>query len=186
MKFVDAEITKDGEDVPNLAASVPRPARRRVYTSLLVTLTVLFGTVGIIYSIFPNRDNEALTAAIEAHLRSNSETLALEHPSGLEIRAWSLGIFGEPAPWPEANATLVPQSASVIKVFKRDMAIVRYELDGQKVSVAFWRAHDAPPRIHRRTEDGIYAVSWRRKRFTCFAIGPAASKDQWTARLDAP
>lgn len=186
MKLVDAEITKDGEDVPNVAASAPRPARRRVYTSLLVTLTVLFGTVGVIYSIFPNRDNEALTTVIEAHLNSESEPLALEHPSGLEIRAWSLGIFGEPVPWPEVSATLVPQSASLIKLFKRDMAIVRYEMDGQKVSVAFWRAHDAPPRIHRRTEDGLYAVSWRRKRFTTFAIGPAASNDLWTTRLEAP
>lgn len=184
MKFVDAEITKDGEDVPNASASAPRPARRRVYTSLLVTLTVLFGTVGVIYTLFPNRDNEALTTAIEAHL--SADELALERPSGLEIRAWSLGIFDQPVPWPEANDSLVPVSASLIQLFKRDMAIVRYELNGERVSVAFWRAHDAPPRVHRRTEDGLYAVSWRRKKFTCFAVGPAGSKDEWTARVGAP
>ncbi len=184
MKLVDAEITKEGEELPHAAVSPPRPARRRVYTSLLVTLTVLFGTVGIIYTLFPNRDNEALTTFIEAHLGEGE--LALDHPSGLEIRAWSLGIFGEPVPWPEVNDNLVPQSASLLTIFKRDMAIVRYRMGGEAVSVAFWRAHDAPPQVHRRTEDGLYAVSWRRKRFTCFAVGPVASKANWAAVLGAP
>lgn len=187
MKFVDAEITQESEGAPDIARP-PRPARRRVYTSLLVTLTVLVGTVAIIYSLFPNRDNEVLSTAMEVHRagESGAGKNALVDPTGLEIRAWSLGIFDETVPWPQVDAELVPRSASVVRLFKRPMAIVRYELAGEPVSVAFWRARDAPPRVHRRREDGLYAVSWRRKRFTCIVVGPAASKDAWSERFGAP
>lgn len=64
MKLVDAEITQESEGAPdNLSPPVPRPprpARRRVYTSLLVTLTVLVGTVAVIYAVFPNRDRKSV------------------------------------------------------------------------------------------------------------------------------
>lgn len=185
MKLVDAEITQESEGAPDIPRP-PRPARRRVYTSLLVTLTVLVGTVGVIYGVFPNRNNELLTWAVEAHLDNDDSKGGLISPSGTEIRAWSQGIFGEEVPWPEVDASLVPTSASVVRVFKRDLALVRYRLDGQPVSVAFWRARDAPPRVLRRTEDGLHVVSWRRKRFTCIAIGPEESKATWRARFGAP
>jgi hypothetical protein len=183
MKLVDAEITQESEgalDIPR----PPRPARRRVYTSLVVTLTVLIGTVAIIYAVFPNRHNEILTWAVEAHLDTSEPDLA--SPSGTEIRAWSQGIFGETVPWPEVDDALVPTSASVLPVFKRDLALVRYQFEGEPVSVAFWRARDAPPRILRRTEDGLHVVSWRRKRFTCIVIGPEASRESWKKRFGAP
>ncbi|MCP4448749.1 MAG: hypothetical protein GY811_25960 [Myxococcales bacterium] len=188
MKLVDAEITQETEGAPDIPRP-PRPARRRVYTSLLVTLTVLVGTVGVIYTVFPNRNNELLTWAVEAHLDNGKPDPAsggLESPSGNEIRAWSQGIFGEPVPWPEVDATLVPTSASVRRVFKRDLAMVRYQLNGEPVSIAFWRARDAPPRVLRRTEDGLHVVSWRRKRFTCIAIGRESSRDTWKKRFGAP
>ncbi len=183
MKLVDAEITQESEGAPDIPRP-PRPARRRVYTSLLVTLTVLVGTVAVIYAVFPNRHNEILTWAVEAHLDTSNPDLS--SPSGNEIRAWSQGIFGETVPWPEVDATLVPTSASVVSVFKRDLALVRYDFEGDAVSLAFWRARDAPPRTLRRTEDGLYVVSWRRKRFTCIAIGPEASRDRWKKRFGAP
>jgi len=183
MKLVDAEITQESEGAPDIPRP-PRPARRRVYTSLLVTLTVLIGTVAVIYTVFPNRHNEILTWAVEAHLDTSSPDLST--PSGTEIRAWSQGIFGEQVPWPEVDAALVPTSASVLPVFKRDLALVRYQFEGEPVSVAFWRARDAPPRILRRTEDGLHVVSWRRKRFTCIVIGPEASRDRWKERFGAP
>ena len=183
MKLVDAEITQETEGAPDIPRP-PRPARRRVYTSLLVTLTVLIGTVAVIYAVFPNRNNELLTWAARLHL--DSSEVDLVSPSGTEIRAWSQGIFGEPVPWPEVDAELVPMSATVVRVFKRELALVRYQLDGQAVSVAFWRARDAPPRVLRRTEDGLHIVSWRRKRFTCIAIGPEESKEAWKTRFGAP
>ena len=183
MKFVDAEVTIEDEGGADIARA-PRPARRRVYTSLLVTLSVLFGTVGVIYTVFPNRHDELLTVAIQAHLESDAASL--QSPTGTQIRAWSLGVFGEPAPWPEVGGDLVPKSASVLRLFKRDLAIVRYEFAGQPVSLAVWRARDVPPRVNRRTEDGLHAVSWRRKRFTCIAIGPEDSRKAWATRLSAP
>ncbi len=183
MKLVDAEITQETEGAPDIPRP-PRPARRRVYTSLLVTLTVLIGTVAAIYIIFPNRNNELLTWAVGLHLDASEPDLV--SPTGTEIRAWSQGIFGEPVPWPEVDAELVPTSATVVRVFKRDLALVRYQLGGQAVSVAFWRARDAPPRVLRRTEDGLHVVSWRRKRFTCIAIGPDDSKATWMERFSAP
>jgi len=183
MKFVDAEITQESEGAPDIPRP-PRPARRRVYTSLLVTLTVLVGTVGVIYTVFPNRNNEILTWVVKAHLDASSPDL--EAPSGTEIRAWSQGLFGESVPWPEVDSTLVPTSATVLSVFKRDLAIVRYQLNGQPVSMAFLRARDAPPRILHRTEDGLHVVSWRRHRFTCIAIGPEGTADAWKKRFGAP
>jgi len=183
MKLVDAEVSREEEGAPD-GPLPPRPARRRVYTSLLVTLTVLIGTVAIIYTLFPNRNNELLTWAVQAHL--SQENPDLTKPSGTEIRAWSQGIFGEMVPWPEVNSELVPQSASVLKVFKRDLALVRYTFHGETVSLSFWRARDAPPRILRRSEDGLSMISWRQKRFTSIAIGPSASKAIWSKYFGAP
>lgn len=183
MKLVDAEITQEHEGAPDIPRP-PRPARRRVYTSLLVTLSVLFGTVAVIYKMFPNRQDEVITLAMRAHLEP--EASEIQNPTGTEIRSWSLGVFGEAAPWPEVKGGLVPQSASALRIFKRDMAIVRYELDGKALTLAILRKRDPMPRTVRRTEDGFHAVSWARNRFTSIAIGPEESKDKWSARLGAP
>jgi hypothetical protein len=183
MKLVDAEITQDDEGAPDIPRP-PRPARRRVYTSLIVTLSVLFGTVGVIYKVFPNRHDEVVTLAMEAHLHPSDAEI--QTPTGTQIRSWSLGLFGEAAPWPEAKEGLVPKSASALRVFKRDMAIVHYELDGQPVTLAILRKRDPMPRSVQRTEDGLYAVTWNKKRFTSIAVGPPESKDKWVARLGKP
>jgi hypothetical protein len=183
MKLVDAEITQEHEGAPDIPRPA-RPARRRVYTSLLVTLSVLFGTVGVIYKVFPNRHDEVMTLAMQAHLEP--EVSEIQNPTGTQIRSWSLGVFGEAAPWPEVKGGLVPKSATALRIFKRDMAIVRYELDGQTLTLAMLRKRDPMPRTVRRTEDGFHAVSWAKKRFTRIAIGPQDSKDKWTARLGAP
>lgn len=183
MKLVDAEIPRDDEDAQDIARP-PRPARRRVYTSLLVTLSVLVGTVGIIYWQFPNRQSEVLSVVVQEHIKPTH--IALEKPTGIELRAWSKGIFERSVPFPEVTNGLVPQTASVRELFRRDLAIVRYTLDGEPVTLAFRRVREASPRIHRRTEDGLYAVSWHCKKFNCIAVGPASTKDNWTQRFGAP
>jgi hypothetical protein len=180
MKFVDAEITQEDEGAPEIARPA-RPARRRVYTSLLVTLSVLFGTVGIIYRVFPNRQDEVMTLTMQAHREPGN--LEITAPTSMEIRAWSLGLFGESAPWPEVHEGLVPKGASALRIFKRDLAIVRYELDGEAVTIAMLRKRDPMPRTLRRTEDGLHAVSWGHKRFNTIVVGSAASKEVWTKRL---
>ncbi len=183
MKLMDAEITQEEEGAPDIARP-SRPARRRVYTSLLVTLSVLFGTVGIIYTVFPNRQDEVMTLAMQAHGEPGKSELA--SPTGMQIRAWSLGLFGESAPWPEAGEGLVPKGASALRIFKRDLAIVRYELNGEEVIVAMLRKRNPMPRTLRRTENGLHAISWGQKRFNTIVVGPAATKDVWTKRLGRP
>ena len=183
MKLVDAEIPRDNEDIEDIPRA-PRPARRRVYTSLFFTLSVLVGTVGVIYWQFPNRQSEVLTVAIAAHLDTSDNDL--ENPTGAEVRAWTMGIFDEVVPLPEATDGLVPKSAATKVIFKRKLAIVRYSLNGEAVSLAFRRVREASPRVHRRREDGLYAVSWHCKKFNCIAVGPLASKESWTKRFGAP
>jgi hypothetical protein len=183
MKLVDAEVSQQSEGAPDIARP-SRPARRRVYTSLLVTLSVLFGTVGIIYRVFPNRHDEIMTLAINAHRGPGA--FELEAPSGMQIRAWSLGLFGESAPWPDVNDGLVPIGASALRIFKRDVAIVRYELDGQPLTVVMLRKRNPVPRTLRHSSDGLYAVSWGGKRFNTIAVGPEAAREVWGKRLGVP
>ncbi|MBL4636762.1 MAG: hypothetical protein JKY56_23125, partial [Kofleriaceae bacterium] len=182
MKLVDAEIPREDEDAKDIVRP-PRPARRRVYTSLIVTLSVLFGTVGIIYWRFPNRQSEVLSVVMEEHVKPAH--VALDKPTGIELRAWSKGIFDRPVPFPEVKEGLVPETASLRELFRRDVAIVRYTLDGEIVTLAFRRVREASPRVHRRTEDGLYAVSWHCKKFNCTAVGQESSKEKWTKRLGA-
>lgn len=183
MKLVDAEVTQDDEGGSDIARP-SRPARRRVYTSLLVTLSVLFGTVGIIYKVFPNRQDEVMSLAIEAHLGPGK--FELDAPSSMQIRAWSLGLFGESAPWPEPSDGLVPVGAIALRIFKRDVAIVRYELNGTPLTVVMLRKRDPVPRTLRHTDEGVYAISWGRKRFTTIAVGPEASREAWTSQVGSP
>lgn len=183
MKFVDAEVTQDEEGAPDIARPA-RPARRRVYTSLLITLSVLFGTVGIIYKVFPNRHDEVMNLAIESHRAPG--TFELDAPSAMQIRAWSLGVFGESVPWPDAGDDFVPVGASALRIFKRDVALVRYELDGKPVTLVMLRKRDPVPRTLRQDEDGLHAVAWGRKRFNTIAVGPSESKDVWTKRVGSP
>jgi hypothetical protein len=145
---------------------------------------VLFGTVGVIYGVFPNRQDEVMNLAIESHREPG--TFELDGPSVMEIRAWSLGVFGESAPWPKASDDMVPIGASALRIFKRDVAIVRYELGGKPLTLVMLRKRDPVPRTLRRTGEGVHAVSWGRKRFTTIAVGPADSKDAWTKRIGSP
>lgn len=183
MRLVDAEVTQNSEPAPD-APLPPRPARRRVYASLLVTLSVLVGTVTVIYSVFPNRQNEILTTAIETYLATEDHEIV--DPTGNEVRAWAMGVLKGPAPWPEAGEGLTPISANSATIFKRNLALVRYRIRDANVGLAFIRAQDVPPRLDRRTEDGLYAVSWRVGRFTAIAVGPANTKAQWAPRLGVP
>ncbi len=183
MKLVDAEVTQDGEGAEDKARPA-RPARRRVYTSLVVTLSVLFGTVGIIYTVFPNRHDEVMNLAMESHLKPGR--FELDDPSVMAIRSWSLGVFGESAPWPDAGDDLVPIGASALRIFKRDVAIVRYELAGNPLTLVMLRKRDPMPRTLRRTDGGLHAVSWGRRRFNTIAVGPVDSKAVWTKRVGSP
>jgi hypothetical protein len=184
MKLVEAEITHDADDSEEEVARPPRPRRRRVYTSLLLTSAVLVGTVVLVYSVFPRRDNELLTETIEAHLSPGSATL--DKPTAGEVHAWSVGIFEEDAPWPE-DQRLEALAAYRLDVLRRPVALVRYKFADTEISVALTRRRDAVKLVHRRETDGVAAISWGRGlRFVMIAIGPADSQASWKEALGAP
>jgi hypothetical protein len=184
MKLVEAEITHDEDDVDEGVARPPRPARRRVYTSLLLTSSVLIGTVVLVYSVFPPRNNEVMTSTVEAH-RSPGK-VALEAPTPSEVSAWAMGIFSEAAPWPE-DARLQPVAAYRLEILHRPVALVRYKFPGGDISVAMMRKRDAVALTRRRQDDGLSIVSWPRSvRFTCVVVGPTESKDAWMDAVGAP
>lgn len=183
MKLVETEFETSADDDDDVERTVPpRPERRRVYVSLIVTLSVLVATVVLIYAIFPKRDNELLDAAIDNYL-DPGET-ELEHPTRAELDAWTVGVLGRGVPWPEIDAPVIDAHSFVI--IRRKAAFVRYKIGGDLVSLAVTLVRSAPPRTHRRRRDGLYAVSWRRKRWTFVAVGPSDTSDHWAEVLGAP
>jgi len=182
MKLIDSEFEHQSDDEPSVVARRPRPERRRVYVSLIVTLSVLIATVALIYGIFPKRDNELLDATIDNH-RDPGEP-GLTEPTRPELEAWTVGVLGRGVPWPELDAELLAAHSFV--VVRRKVALLRMRIGGDVVSLAVTLVRAAPPRTHRRVRDGLYAVSWRRKRWTFVAVGPEASAETWAGALGAP
>ena len=177
MRLVDSEIVHGDEDEPERPRP-PRPEKRRVYVSLFVTISVLAGTAAAVFWQFPARDNELLTVAMSEHSEASSSP-ELSAPTQAEIRAWSLGVFGETAPFPEADAL----GARRLSILKRPAAIVFYRLGDFEISFTVLRARDAPPRRYRRLADGLAGFSFRRGHWTCIAVGPAAGAEKWRAAL---
>lgn len=186
MKLVESEFEHrtDEDDVER--PSPPRPERRRVYVSLMVTMSVLIATVVLVYSLFPKRDNELLDAVIDAHLEPKSAELS--NPGDAELDAWTVGMFGRAVPWPEPGSDIDAEvlEARSLEVLRRKIAVVRYRIGDDEVSLAATVARSAPPRTHRRTRDGVYGVSWRHGRWTFVAAGPERTADRWTVQLEAP
>jgi hypothetical protein len=182
MKLVESEFEHSIDDDDAERPVPPRPEHRRVYVSLIVTLSVLIATVVLVYAVFPKRDNELLDAAIEAHL--DPREAELTRPSRAELDAWTVGVLGRGVPWPEIDAPVIDAFSFV--VVRSKATLVRYRIGGDLVSLAVTLVRAAPPRIHRRTKNGLYAVSWRRERWTFVAVGPIDHADQWTEMLGAP
>jgi hypothetical protein len=182
MKLVETDIPHGDEEVAEVPRP-PRPERRRVYVSLALTLTVLAATVVAVYFAFPKRDNEVLTEALEAHREGGP--FDLDHPSAGELAAWTVGVVGHRVPWPEREGLEVI-GARRLQILHRAAAVARYRAGGDEVTVMVLRAHDAPPRRHRRTDGDEAAVSWRRGPWTFIVVGPAAHAAQWRRMFGAP
>ena len=183
MKLVETDIPHGDEEVAEVPRP-PRPEHRRVYVSLAVTLTVLVATVAAVYLAFPERHNELLTEALEAHQQDGP--FEIEHPSRAELIAWSVGVIGKKAPWPTQGPGLEALGTRRLTILRRPAALVRYRIGGEEISLLVIRATDAPPRTHRRTEDGQLAESWRRGPWTFVAVGPARSASSWKGRFGVP
>lgn len=181
MKLVETEVEHGDEDVPEVPRP-PRPEHRRVHVSLFLTFSILVGTVAAIYLVFPDRHNELLTVAVEAH--RSGDDFELDQPTWGELRAWSLGVLGEKAPFPDGD--LVPLGARRLTILRRPAVLARYRAGDDAITVLLTRARDAPPRRYERRDGDLAAASWRRGAWTVVAIGPAESSDSWRRLAGAP
>jgi anti-sigma factor RsiW len=186
MKLVETDIhgPKDDEETPAPPPTPPRPEHRRVAVSLLLTVSVLVATAVTVYVLFPERHNLLMTEAIDAH--GSDAAWELERPSDAELRAWSLALVGRGVPLPAAGNEVQVLGARSIQVLHRPTAVVGYQVGGDRITLVVQRAREAVPRRHRRVDEGLMAVSWRKGAFTFVAVGPEASAERWRAVLGVP
>ncbi len=175
MKLVEAEAEGpiEGDDA---LITPPRPPHRRVSISLLVTLTVLIGTVVTIYTVFPARHQFLLTEAIERH-RETPATWDLDAPTPVQLRVWALGVLSADVPLPDAKVTIL--GARRIDVLDRRAALIRLEIDGQPVTYLVQHANGIAPELTERIDGDLRAVAWQKDAFMCVAVGRDASAASW-------
>lgn len=185
MKLVETDIPhgENEDDTSVEAPTPPRPEHRRVYVSLFLTLSVLAATVATVYTLFPKRDNELLTGAIDAHRDPGS--LHIQSPNPSELDAWTIGVIGERIEWPMPDGDREVLGARAMRVLRRPAALVRYRIGQAEVTLLAMRARDAPPRRYRRANNGHVALSWRDGPWTFVAIGPSESEEAWRAGIGA-
>jgi hypothetical protein len=179
MKLVEAEAEGpiEGEAA---VVTPPRPPHRRVSISLLFTLTVLTGTVVAIYLAFPARHNVLVTQAIAEHQREQAWDLA--SPSLVELHAWAIGVVGKDAPLP----AVAPVGARELRILDRRAALMRVAVGGDEVTYLVQHARGIAPARTERVEGDLLAVSWRRGKFTCVAVGPRPTAKAWLAPFGSP
>lgn len=175
MKLVEAEepAKLDGVDTP--IVTPPRPPKRRVSVSLLFTISVLAGTVVLIYVVFPKRDNVLMTEAIARHRSPGNWELA--SPSSLELRAWTRGLVGADAPELPVAKIL---GAARAEILDRPVAIARLELSNIELTVAMQHARGIGPNQHRVVGD-LEAITVRHGKYALVVVGPAASVERWSS-----
>jgi len=186
MKLVETEIAVEGDDsdATSERPRPPRPERRRVYVSLFLTLSVLCATVVTIYTVFPKRDNELVTSAIEAHRERNR--FQLVQPGLAELDAWTISVMGEPVPWPETGGPVQVLGTRAMRILRRPAALIRLRIAKQELTLLAMKARDAPPRKYRRSDDGELAMSWRLGQWTFVVVGPSDSEGEWREQVGVP
>jgi hypothetical protein len=183
MKLVETDI-RPSKDVALELATPPRPEHRRAYVSFFFTFSVLAATVIAVYTTFPKRDNELLTVALALH--ENPPVLKHEGASYSELSAWGAGVLGAEPPFPEPTAEMDVVGAGVVKILNRPVAMVRYRVEGEMVSVFVMGAYVSPGRRFLRFRGDEFAVLWRVGRWTMFAAGGADTVDRWGPAIGAP
>ncbi|HET6611924.1 MAG TPA: hypothetical protein VFG83_08055 [Kofleriaceae bacterium] len=184
MKLVETDIPRAGDGDSGARPLPPRPERRRVAVSLILTLAVLVTTVILVYVIFPERHDALMTAAIAAH--QDAASLDIRDPDPEQIEAWTKAALGGGVPWPAPGQTLRIAGLRSLTILGRPAALVRYEAGDQPLSLLVQRARDATPRTRRRRSDELFAVSWRKGAFRFVAVGPAKSYRTWKRSVGAP
>jgi hypothetical protein len=181
MKLVEAESTGpvEGEDA---VVTPPRPPHRRVSVSLLLTLSVLVGTVIAVYELFPARHNVLVTEAIDRH--RNPPTWDLAAPSAGEARAWALGIAGAGVPLPGGDAHII--GTKRLELFDRGAALMRVQVGGDDVTYLVQHTRGIAPDRDERVDGDLRAIAWRAGKFTCVAVGRDADAGTWRRAVGAP
>jgi hypothetical protein len=185
MKVFDTDDDDPGaHPEPPVRATPPRPAKRQVTVSLLLTVTILVGTVIAVFTIFPERHNELITSTIAAH-RANAEW-EIANPSEAEVMMWSRAVLGEAPPLPESSPALTSVGARSLTILARRAALIRYRIGDSDVSYLVQRARDIPKRRVRMTDGSDAIEAWRRGPWTCVVVGPAATADRWRPVIGVP
>jgi len=174
MKLVESDVP-DRPTGEHLAP--PLPPHRRVAVSLVFTVSVLVGTVAIIYGVFPKRNNEVLDIAIEHH--RDPHKLELVGPSRGEVLAWSVGLYGKAVPWPEVSDGVHLEGAYALRIFRRPAALLRLSVDGQPVTLMAMKARDWPPRRRQNRDGELVAKSWRSGKWLFVAVGREDGVARW-------
>jgi hypothetical protein len=179
MNLVEAESTGPIEgDAP--LVTPPRPLHRRVSVSLLFTLTVLIGTVVLIYVRFPTRNTVLMEEARAAH-RETAPGWDLVNPTAGELRAWALGVVGKDPPLPKDSVT----GAKDLEVLGHRAAMMRVVIDGEPITYLVQFTRVIAPEFSDTTDGELHAIAWRQGSFTCAAVGPKASAARWTKTVQA-
>jgi hypothetical protein len=186
MKLVETDADRpEDETEPAPAVTPPVPEKRRAYASLIFTAAILIGTVVGIYSVFPARKDEATRQVVSQHRRSDV-AWQLAAPSRAELEAWTLALAGDGAPLPPEHAEMTIVGARPIEIHHRDAAFMRFRVGSDEVSYLVAPTSDAPEgRASRRTGDD-HIEAWRSGKYTCIAVGPAASADAWKLWIGVP
>lgn len=185
MKLVDTDDDDPAaHPEPPVRATPPRPAKRQVTVSLLLTVTILVGTVIAVFTIFPERHNELITSTIAAH-RAQAEW-EITSPPDAEVKVWARAVLGEAPPLPETSASIAPVGARSLTILARRAALIRYRVGDSEVSYLVQRARDIPKRRVRMTDGSDAIEAWRRGPWTCVVVGPAATADRWRPVIGVP
>lgn len=175
MHLVEAESTGpvEGEDP---IVTPPRPPHRRVSVSLLFTLTVLIGTVVLIYVYFPPRHHVLLNEAIAAHRAPPAWDLPTPTPD--QLKAWTLGVVGGYPPLPAQAA-----GGARVEVLDKPTAIIRFTYQGEPITYAIQRAGSVGPDATEKTDDELRAIGWQTGPFRYVLVGKDATAATWRNAL---
>lgn len=184
MKLIESDRPGPADDSDSEVATPPRPERRRVSVSLLLTISVLIGTVVTIYTVFPERHNLLMTQTLELH--RNPPAFQLSSPSAAEVGAWGLALLDRDVPWPTLDEGSTILGATSFAVLNRRAALVRYRVGQDEVSLVVQRARAALPRQYHRRDGKDRVVSWRKGPWTFVAAGPERSFATWSRFVEAP
>jgi hypothetical protein len=150
----------------------------------VLALAALVATVVTVYVVFPVRHNELITQSIAAHRGEGAWDI--EGPTEIELRAWSTGSLGTAVPWPVPGPGIEVVGARSIEIQKQRTGLVRYRIDGDVVTVIAQRTRETTPRVHRRVDGAMFAISWHSGKWTLVAVGPEPSATAWRPKVGAP